>query len=159
MKGLSFYDIRKINEANLKEMKGRMQDHIKKKIQEHRMLKDQDRVEHKRRELEGLEDKQADVLKQHKIDQLIKSEQKAELDRNIAVFRHLNKEEKGLRRELCDKQVELQFKERYLRRVNIRQNNYKAAMKKEERDKFIGNFAQAKNLIEKQMKLGNFIRD
>lgn len=107
MKGLSFYDIRKINEANLKEMKGRMQDHIKKKIQEHRMLKDQDRVEHKRRELEALEDKQADVLKQHKIDQLIKSEQKAELERNVAVFRHLNKEEKGLRRELCDKQVEL----------------------------------------------------
>lgn len=32
-------------------------------------------------------------------------------------------------------------------------------MKREERDKFIGNFAQAKNLIEKQMKLGNFIRD
>ena len=32
-------------------------------------------------------------------------------------------------------------------------------MKREERDKFIGTFAQAKNLIEKQMKLGNLIRD
>jgi hypothetical protein len=32
-------------------------------------------------------------------------------------------------------------------------------LKKEERDKFIGSFAQAKNLIEKQMKLGNLIRD
>ena len=32
-------------------------------------------------------------------------------------------------------------------------------MKKEEREKFIGSFAQAKNLIEKQMKLGNLIRD
>lgn len=32
-------------------------------------------------------------------------------------------------------------------------------MKKEERDKFVGSFAQAKNLIEKQMKLGNMIRD
>lgn len=32
-------------------------------------------------------------------------------------------------------------------------------MKKEERDKFVGSFAQAKNLIEKQMKLGNLIRD
>lgn len=32
-------------------------------------------------------------------------------------------------------------------------------MKKEERDKFIGSFAQAKNLIEKQMKMGNLIRD
>jgi hypothetical protein len=32
-------------------------------------------------------------------------------------------------------------------------------MVKEEREKFIGSFAQAKNLIEKQMKLGNMIRD
>ena len=32
-------------------------------------------------------------------------------------------------------------------------------MKKEEREKFVGSFAQAKNLIEKQMKLGNLIRD
>jgi hypothetical protein len=32
-------------------------------------------------------------------------------------------------------------------------------MKKEEREKFIGSFAQAKNLIEKQMKLGNMIKD
>jgi hypothetical protein len=32
-------------------------------------------------------------------------------------------------------------------------------IKREERDKFIGSFAQAKNLIEKQMKLGNLIRE
>ena len=32
-------------------------------------------------------------------------------------------------------------------------------LKKEEREKFIGSFVQAKNLIEKQMKIGNHIRD
>ena len=32
-------------------------------------------------------------------------------------------------------------------------------LKREERDKFIGSFIQAKNLIEKQMKVGNHIRD
>ena len=32
-------------------------------------------------------------------------------------------------------------------------------MKKEEREKFVGSFAQAKNLIEKQMKIGNIIRE
>lgn len=32
-------------------------------------------------------------------------------------------------------------------------------LKREERDKFIGSFAQAKNLIEKQMKVGLHIRD
>ena len=32
-------------------------------------------------------------------------------------------------------------------------------LKREERDKFVGSFIQAKNLIEKQMKIGNHIRD
>ena len=32
-------------------------------------------------------------------------------------------------------------------------------MKREEREKFVGSFTQAKNLIEKQMKVGNRIRD
>jgi len=72
---------------------------------------------------------------------------------------HLNKEEKGLRKELCDKQIELQYKEKYLKRVNVRHQAKVHGMKREERDKFIGSFAQAKNLIEKQMKLGNLIRD
>ena len=62
---------------------------------------------------------------------------------------HLNKEEKSLRKELCDKQLELNYKERYLRKVNVKQQHNKLKMQKEERDKFIGAFAQAKNLIEK----------
>jgi len=32
-------------------------------------------------------------------------------------------------------------------------------LKREEREKFVGTFIQAKNLIEKQMKIGNHIRD
>lgn len=32
-------------------------------------------------------------------------------------------------------------------------------MRREEREKFVGSFIQAKNLIEKQMKIGNHIRD
>lgn len=32
-------------------------------------------------------------------------------------------------------------------------------LKREEREKFIGSFSQAKNLIEKQMKIGNHIRE
>ena len=75
------------------------------------------------------------------------------------VFLHLNKEERELRKELCDKQVELQFKEKFLRRVNVRHQQKQLQLKKEEKEKFIGSFAQAKNLIEKQMKLGNMIRD
>ena len=32
-------------------------------------------------------------------------------------------------------------------------------LKRDEREKFVGSFVQAKNLIEKQMKIGNHIRD
>jgi hypothetical protein len=53
----------------------------------------------------------------------------------------------------------LHFKEKYLKRVAVRQEENSFQLKKEEREKFIGAFAQAKNLIEKQMKLGNFIKD
>lgn len=88
-------------------------------------------------------------MKQREIKKIIKNEQKQELDRNIHVFLHLNKEEKALRRELCDKQIELQFKEKYLKRVGVKHLEKVNKMKKEERDKFIGSFAQAKNLIEK----------
>ena len=54
-----------------------------------------------------LEERKMEVMKQRDIEKIIKIEQKQELDRNIQVFLHLNKEEKGLRKELCDKQMEL----------------------------------------------------
>lgn len=57
MQGLSFMDMRKINEQNMTEMKARMQDHIRKKTQEFRMLKDADRVEIRKEDLMKLEDK------------------------------------------------------------------------------------------------------
>jgi len=40
----------------------------------------------------------------------------------------------------------------------VHQNKVRA-LKREERDKFVGSFAQAKNLIESQMKIGNHLRD
>lgn len=136
-----------------------MHEHIRKKTQEFRELKTEVKQE-VQKENEMLQDeRKQDVIKQREIKKIIKNEQKAELDRNILVFLHLNKEEKGLRKELCDKQIELQYKEKYLKRVNVRHQHKVHSLKKEERDKFIGSFAQAKNLIEKQMKLGNLIRD
>ena len=51
-------------------------------------------------ELMKLEDKQQDVTRRKEMDRIIKTEQKAELDRNIQVFLHLNKEEKSLRKDL-----------------------------------------------------------
>ena len=43
--------------------------------------------------------------------------------------------------------------------ANVVHQNKVRHLKREERDKFIGSFIQAKNLIEKQMKVGNHIRD
>jgi hypothetical protein len=101
--GLTMWETRKINEQNLNEMKLRMHDHINKKTQEFRELKAEVKIE-VRKEIEVIQDeKTQDVVKQREIKKIIKTEQKAELDRNIQVFLHLNKEEKGLRKELCDK--------------------------------------------------------
>jgi len=157
--GLTLWETRKVNEQNLNEMKLRMHEHIQKKTQEFRGLKQEVRREVYKEQENLLLDRKQDVAKTREIKKIIKGEQKAELERNIQVFLHLNKEEKGLRRELCDKQLELHFKEKYLKRVNVRHQHQVLSLKKEERDKFVGSFAQAKNLIEKQMKLGNLIRD
>jgi hypothetical protein len=69
--------------------------------------------------------------------------------KNLSVFVNLNAEERLLRSELVDKQSELQFKEKQLKIANIVHQAKIRALKKEEREKFVGSFAQAKNLIDK----------
>ena len=140
-------------------MKGRMQEHVNKRTQEFRSLKMEVKNQVTKENMMLLDDLKQDVQRNREIKKIIKNEQKSELDRNIQVFLHLNKEEKGLRKELCDKQLELGFKEKYLKRVNVRHHHKVLTIKKEEQEKFIGSFAQAKNIIEKQSKKGNFIRE
>lgn len=78
--------------------------------------------------------------------------------KNLSVFVNLNAEEKLLRSELAEKQVELQFKEKQLKIASIVQQAKVRELKKEEREKFVGSFNQAKNLIDNQMKIGNHMR-
>ena len=106
-----------------------------------------------------VEQKRQEVNKQREIKRIIKQEQGNELTKNLSVFLNLNNEERILRQELVDKQQELQAKEKQLKIANVVHQNKVRALKREERDKFIGSFAQAKNLIEKQMKIGNHLRD
>ena len=75
------------------------------------------------------------------------------------VFLHLNKEEKNLRKELIDKYQEVDQKEKVLKKVAVLQQHRTRQVKKEEKEKFINSFVQAKNIIEKQMKIGNRIRE
>ena len=100
-----------------------------------------------------------EVAKQREIKRIIKSEQNNELTKNLSVFLNLNNEERILRQELVDKQHELQSKEKQLKIANVVHQNKVRHLKREEREKFVGTFIQAKNLIEKQMKIGNHIRD
>lgn len=50
------------------------------------------------------------------------------------------------------------IKEKQFKIANIVHQAKVSALKKEEREKFVGSFAQAKNLIDKQMKIGNHLR-
>lgn len=106
-----------------------------------------------------LEQKREEVNKAREINKIIQTEQKGELDKNLQVFLHLNKEEKALRKELVEKQMEVDFKEKFLKKVHVVQQHKNRQLKKEETEKFIHSFMQAKNLIEKQMKIGNRIKE
>lgn len=75
------------------------------------------------------------------------------------MFLNLNNEERILRQELVNKQHELIQKEKQLKIASVVQEHKTRILKREEREKFVGSFAQAKNLIERQMKIGNAIRD
>lgn len=97
-----------------------MHEHINKKTQEFRQLKKEVQEEITQENDMLLEEKRQEVMRQREIKKIIKSEQTGELDRNIKVFLHLNKEEKELRKELCDKQIELLYKEKFLKRVSVR---------------------------------------
>jgi ABC-type Fe3+/spermidine/putrescine transport system ATPase subunit len=71
----------------------------------------------------------------------------------------LNREEKNLRKELVEKQFEVEYKEKFLKKMQI-EKSYKANQeRKQEHTNFIQSFMQAKNLIEKQMKIGRKIKD
>ena len=60
-----------------------------------------------------------EALKQREIKKIIKQEQSSEMAKNLSVFVNFNAEEKLLRSELAEKQVELQFKEKQLKIASI----------------------------------------
>lgn len=80
------------------------------------------------------------------------------MKKNLQVFVNLNLEEKILRTELCERQQELQFKEKQLKLASVVHKTKVGKLRREERQKFIGSFAQAKNLIENQLKVGYHIK-
>lgn len=114
---------------------------------------------HNEEERFQLEEKREEVNKLREITKIIETEQKTELERNLQVFLALNKEERNLRKELVDKQFEVDYKEKYLKKMVVAQHHKHRRDKKEEAQSFVCGFMQAKNLIEKQMKIGKKIKD
>jgi hypothetical protein len=106
-----------------------------------------------------IEVRRDEVNKTREIAKIIQTEQKSELERNLHLFLNLNREEKHLRRELVDKQVEVEYKEKYLKKMAVVQHHRIRQVKKDEKINFVNSFTQAKNLIEKQMKIGKKIKD
>ena len=68
-------------------------------------------------------EKRDEVNKLREITKIIQSEQKFELDKNLQVFLALNREEKHLRKELVDKQQEVEYKERLLKKMQVTQQH------------------------------------
>ena len=106
-----------------------------------------------------LEARREDANKVREISKIIQNEQKSELDKNMQIFLHLNREERNLRKELVEKQQEVEYKEKYYRKVLIQEQHKAVQEKREEKLNFINPFMQAKNLIEKQMKIGRKIKE
>ena len=90
----------------------------------------------------------SEVTKYREIKRIIKEEQSNEQNKNLQVFVNLNLEEKIIRGELAEKQQELNRKQNQQKIADVVRQTRIGKLKREEREKFIGSFVQAKNLIE-----------
>ena len=95
-----------------------------------------------------------EVGKSQEITRIIKREQDEEHRANLREFTRLNREEKAIRKDLVQRQTALTVRERQYKIEAVVNQQKIGRFKKDERNKFIGSFAQAKNLIENQLKVG-----
>ena len=156
---MSLWETRKLNEHHQSLLKEQLWQQKHMETQNYREQKKSFLRDNLHTNINKVDQVRQEVAKQREIKRIIKTEQNNELNKNLSVFLNLNNEERILRQELVDKQHELQAKEKQLKKANIVHQNKVRHLKREEREKFIGSFIQAKNLIEKQMKIGNHIRD
>ena len=146
---MTLWETRKLNEHHQSLLKEQLwqQRHLETQI--YREQKKSFLAESAKEQVVKVDNVRQEVAKQREIKRIIKTEQNNEMTKNLSVFLNLNNEERILRQELVDKQHELQAKEKQLKKANVIHQNKVRLLKREERDKFIGSFVQAKNLIEK----------
>lgn len=92
-------------------------------IQEFKALKDQQKMLFSMAQDQEVIEKREEVNKLREITKIIQTEQKFELDKNLQVFLALNREEKHLRKELVDKQHEVEYKEKFLKKIQVTQQH------------------------------------
>ena len=146
---MSLWETRKLNEHHqtLLRQEQWQQKHIETQI--YREQKKNYIAEQQKKQLIVVDKIRQEVAKQREIKRIIKAEQNNELNKNLSVFLNLNNEERTLRQELVDKEHDLSIKEKHYKKANIIHQMRVRHLKREEREKFIGSFSQAKNLIEK----------
>ena len=128
-------------------------------VKEFKDQKESQKYQMRTHEERVLEARREDANKVREISKIIQNEQKSELEKNMQIFLHLNREERNLRKELVEKQQEVEFKEKYYRKVLIQEQHKVVQEKRDEMLNFINPFMQAKNLIEKQMRIGRKIKE
>lgn len=76
-------------------------------------------------------------------------EHQYEKQRNLQLLTHLNYKEKALRRELKQKRDHVDKKDLFIKKFAVNSQRKNLDLKRNEESKFINNFKQAKNIIEK----------
>lgn len=155
---ISLFEAKKLNTSHMQTMR---EQRLQNKQRETQLFRQEKQAINELSITEALRQEQelrGEVGKYREIKKIIKEEQVNELKKNLQVFVNLNLEEKILRTELMERQTELQLKEKQLRLAGVVHKQKIAKLKKEEREKFIGSFAQAKNLIDNQLKVGYHIK-
>ena len=138
---MTLWETRKLNEHHQSLVKEQLWQQKNLETQMYRQDKRQFLEDSQQVRFKQTEAKRNDVNKQREIKRIIKAEQGNELTKNLSVFLNLNNEERILRQELVDKQQELTAKEKQLKIANVVHQNKVRALKREEREKFVGSFA------------------
>lgn len=88
----------------------------------------------------------------------MKREQTQERDRNLKMLAYLNKRERERHRDIKTQQTAERTTKNYVSKIVVNRTIHNNRMKKED-TRFINNFTQAKNIIEKQMFKGRMIKE
>ena len=102
--GLSVFETKKLHDQAYSLLKQRRTQLLHASVKDFKDQKDAQKQQMLTHEERVLEARREDASKVREISKIIQNEQKTELDKNMQMFLHLNREERNLRKELVEKQ-------------------------------------------------------